>query len=505
MFVCALVNIPNIVNYASSAWSDGQPTLTGSLGNAALIGSALCDQTRWVTCGDCQAQSSKFDSKGCSPDDLYGAATCRKIESSDGEFYFKENLCRITIDYVIVDFITIIFLFVSTGLMGMYQRRLAVRFDEKVQTASDYSLTVCDPCLDALSADEWRNFFSKYEPNGDVTCVCVAVDNEKLLALLVKQRVLRNAIETGLMDDEVYDEEIGFLDPDNRGCWERFMNRLGLMKGLPLLHEELLDTKEKIKAEVARVSSAGGYSTTRVYVTFESEEGQRNALNTLSTGLIAAWTDSTASITSEHRFRGQNVLKVEESREPSAVRWLEIGVKTSTKYLQRAISNTLTAGIIVGAAYAVWAINKSSEVWAAVFISLFNTLIPILCTLFNSIESHASQGGAQESLYVKIAIARWANTAVVIFIVTPFTYTLTDTLLYQVYTVLFADVVSYPLFRIFDFAGYFQKFILAPIMGKVRSGAGSGSRPSSASLLLTPLRLLTPPTAAEPGAHELVL
>ena len=87
--------------------------------------------------------------------------------------------------------------------MGWHQRRLAVSFDEKVQTASDYSLTVCDPCMDALSADEWRNFFSKYEPNGDVTCVCVAVDNEKLLVLLVKQRVLRNAIETGLMDDEV--------------------------------------------------------------------------------------------------------------------------------------------------------------------------------------------------------------------------------------------------------------------------------------------------------------
>ena len=246
--------------------------------------------------------------------------------------------------------------------MGIYQRRLAVRFDEKVQTASDYSLTVNDPCMDALSADEWRNFFSKYEPNGDVTCVCVAVDNEKLLKLLVRQRILRSAIEMGLMEDEVYDEGVGFLDEDDRGCWERFMNSLGLMKGLPLLHEELLDTKDKVKAEVARVSSMGGYSTTKVYVTFETEEGQRNALNTLSTGLIEAWTDHTSRIGTEHQFRDQNVLKVEESREPSAVRWLEIGVKSSVKYWERLCSSLLTAGIIVGAAYAVWAINKTNKI-----------------------------------------------------------------------------------------------------------------------------------------------
>ena len=70
-------------------------------------------------------------------------------------------------------------------------------------------------------------------------------------------------------------------------------------------------------------------------------------------------------------------------------------------------------------------------------------------------------------MYLKIAIARWANTAVVIFIITPFTYTLNEELLKQVYTVLFADVVTYPLFRVCDnFSGYAKKFILAPMLGK---------------------------------------
>jgi len=75
--------------------------------------------------------------------------------------------------------------------------------------ASDYSLTVLDPCYDATDPDEWQRFFSKYEPNGDVVCVTVAVDNQALTSLLLDQRQLRYEIAAKLMVDEVYDEEIG--------------------------------------------------------------------------------------------------------------------------------------------------------------------------------------------------------------------------------------------------------------------------------------------------------
>ena len=97
------------------------------------------------------------------------------------------------------------------------------------------------------------------------------------------------------------------------------------------------------------------------------------------------------------RFRGQNILKVVESTEPSALRWDQIGVSTFQKYKERFFSWIATFAVIVGAAFSVYAINRGQhEIWTAVFISIFNTLIPIICSIINAYESHASEGGAQE-------------------------------------------------------------------------------------------------------------
>ncbi|GMH94230.1 hypothetical protein TrST_g13678 [Triparma strigata] len=450
--VAAAMNVPNILFFAGESWSGSQQTLRASstLGNIALIGSAYCDQNAYVTCPTCDPSNFKSN---------------RYIEANTGIFYYKINTCGITIDPVLVDFATILFLFLSIIFMGVYQKKLAVKFDEKAQTASDYSLTVHDPCPDAHTCDEWCDFFTRY---GEVAAVCVTLDNQNLVNLLVEQRRLRSEISLNLLNEnggsQSYDEEIGFLNEDETGCFEGVMNGVGLMKGLPLLHEELVTVQGKLKEEVDRFKKMGGYATTKVYVTFENEEGQRKALNALSTGLIAAWTDTSKNIPVTQRFRGKNVLKIEESKEPSATRWSEIHISTVQKYKERFISWTLTLGIIIGGGFSVYGIHKSGEIAiAAGFISIFNSVIPILCSIFNSLESHASEGGAQESLYMKIAFARWTNTAIVICVITPFTSMINTTeLLLQVYTVLFADVITYPLFRILDFGGTFNKFFLAP-------------------------------------------
>jgi hypothetical protein len=94
------------------------------------------------------------------------------------------------------------------------------------------------------------------------------------------------------------------------------------------LHENLMDVQAKIRQEVA----SGSYGADRIFVTFESEEGQRNALNKLNVGLIESVTDASAKVDMDDRFRGQNILKVKESTEPSALRWFEIGIPTSQKY-----------------------------------------------------------------------------------------------------------------------------------------------------------------------------
>ena len=368
-------------------------------------------------------------------------------------------------NWVLVDYVSIIFLFAAIIALAIFQKKLEVKFDEAKQTASDYSLTVLDPCKDATDPDEWRNFFAKYEPNGDVVCVTVSINNQALMKLLLRQRSLRHNITEKLLIDEVYDEEVGFNE-QSVNCVTKILNKFGIALPVHVLHEQLMDVQRQIRQEVA----CGSYDAERVFVTFETEEGQRNALNALNTGLIAAWTDASNVIPIEDRFRGQNVLKVQESTEPDAVRWAEIGVSTVRKYQERTCTLLLTSAVIVGAAFLVWVINKQGDtIIAAGFISVFNTLIPIICFFINEIENHASEGGRQESLYVKIALARWANTAIIIFIITPFTDVLDKDLLYQVYAVLFADLVTYPAYRLIDPVAYLSRFVGAPLAARYQS------------------------------------
>mmetsp|Transcript_36061 Transcript_36061/g.78980 ORF Transcript_36061/g.78980 Transcript_36061/m.78980 type:complete len:445 (-) Transcript_36061:1655-2989(-) len=82
-----------------------------------------------------------------------------------------------------------------------------------------------------------------------------------------------------------------------------------------------------------------------------------------------------------------------------------------------------------------------------------------------NMESHASEGQKQTSLYVKIAGFRWVNTAIVITIITPFTSTLMagkDHLLNGVYAIFFAEIVTTNAVQLLDPMGHINRHFLAP-------------------------------------------
>lgn len=64
--------------------------------------------------------------------------------------------------------------------------------------------------------------------------------------------------------------------------------------------------------------------------------------------------------------------------------------------------------------------------------------------MLTSCEAHSGEGGKQRSLYLKIAMFRWVNTAVVITIIKPFTLTLAmkDGLIPQIYALFFAEIFT---------------------------------------------------------------
>jgi len=78
-------------------------------------------------------------------------------------------------------------------------------------------------------------------------------------------------------------------------------------------------------------------------------------------------------------------------------------------------------------------------------ITFFNILFPLFAKfLTNYLESHASESSKQESLYFKIVLFRWVTTAVIMFVLVPFTRTLDygpEGILTRVYLQFTADIL----------------------------------------------------------------
>ena len=97
-------------------------------------------------------------------------------------------------------------------------------------------------------------------------------------------------------------------------------------------------------------------------------------------------------------------------------------------------------------------------------IALFNSAFPIFAKLLTNIEAHATEGDKQTSLYCKIALFRWVNTAIVITIVTPFTNTLADVngLINQIYVLFYAEIITTNAIQLADIPGHLNRHFLAP-------------------------------------------
>jgi hypothetical protein len=96
----------------------------------------------------------------------------------------------------------------------------------------------------------------------------------------------------------------------------------------------------------------------------------------------------------------------------------------------------------------------------------FNLAFPEFAKLITLWEAHPTESKLQTSMYFKVALFRWVNTAIVITFITPFTHTLAaeDGLIPQISAIFFAEIVTTNLIQLTDVWGHFQRHVLAPRM-----------------------------------------
>lgn len=344
-------------------------------------------------------------------------------------------------------------------------------------TATDYSLVVRNPPPDAYDPDEWQAFFSQFADK-QVTVVTVALNNDLLLNKLIARRYhlhnLRLMLPKGtdMEDEDIVRSAVAQLIQDQAaeppGCLYRFLDcavfPILRIFNMFLRPDQLVDKAFRLKGEIEELQRKE-YQVCSVFVTFETEEGQRAALTALSTGKLDLMSNRVANIAPSAAFRGR-LLRVDEATEPSSVRWLDLSASACYKVSARVFNFGVTILIVTLAGIAVGRTRTAfGASVAGPLISIFNSIIPLIVKLLMLFERHTTEGSYQASLYLKVTLFRWVNTAVLTKLITPFTSTISPgsrDVLVQINAIMWSELLITPGLRLLDLWGNVQKHFFAP-------------------------------------------
>lgn len=362
-----------------------------------------------------------------------------------------------------INLLSVVLFIIGALAIRARQNSLEVYFDEDEQTAQDYSICVLNPPADAHDPDEWKSFF---ENNFDchVTVCTVDVDNDWLVNLLARRREILEIFELTLPGVEITEENLE-AEAEKSKESEGFMNMLGLAKSTNQLYAEYKTVCENISKEVHREFRG----TSSVFVTFETEAGQREVLNWLTVGSVNARKNNLEAVDDpRHLFRGKHVLHVVEPEEPSNIRWQEMDASTKTIMIKLLITSFICL-VLIAIAFSVITWLYTFAVWLApIATTFFTSTFPMLAKSLMNMERHRSESARQKWLFIKIASFNILVTSVLLSVVQPFTATLDDReeslpgLIPSVHALFFSQLLLTPAMQLSDYMGHINRHIFAP-------------------------------------------
>jgi len=477
------LNVANILYYSSDEYDPG-PDGSGGRGKLDLVNmlqfSAVCTAREWVVCSEgCDENVDKWNSFFTKS--YYGTAAAANEEEE--VVLINRTTCHpMQLRQGMIDYGTLMLLIVCMSLYMWYLKRREVRFDEDNTSAADYSVVVHNPPPDAVDPDEWRDFFDRYSEKS-VTLCTVALNNESLLKKLVQRRRdikslnrrLPVASELDFEDERGVDAIVEgakrqrLAEENEKNCLSKLFGRVFVPAfrrlGLSSPPEDVLWKRIKDATEEIRKLQRQEYKAAAVYVTFETEEGQRTALAALSASQLSVITNTALDIDPSSLFRGK-VLRVEEASEPNAVRWLDLYYGRLSIYLRLLATFGITCGLVVLSAYILQLSRlRVNTILFAVILSTFNSIVPMIVRILVSYEKHYGEGSLQASLYLKITFFRWVNTAIITRIITPFLATLGEEkidLINTINSLMISEMITSPLLRYLDFMTILNRHYFAP-------------------------------------------
>lgn len=158
------------------------------------------------------------------------------------------------------------------------------------------------------------------------------------------------------------------------GCITTPLLRLfGFGKTDSEIWERLQSTTDEIKA-----LQMEEYKVSAVYITFETEQGQRTALEALNASRTELMANTAINLDPSALFR-DTVLNVEEACEPTAVRWMDLSSSTIEMNFRTCLTMIVTL-LLVGASAAIlyFCRTRVGTMLYAIILSTLNFIIPLV-------------------------------------------------------------------------------------------------------------------------------
>ena len=403
----------------------------------------------------------------------------RLVESNEGLVFGLKNTCAEGDDdnlYArgIVSWVGTIFIVIALLGFGEYQRKLAVKFDERNVTATDFSIELKNPPKDAVDAHEWKAYLEKVaaiylKKNGTdtlggngvapsprdthITAITVALNNHELTDALIARRKLKKSIMNAMdIDEDGFDKACAAAKADEASNLEGSAKKK--MAKIVKLDEKIGELQKRM------------YHATRIFVSCETEICQRAILTALSVSKIALSKIKASALDDEaYLFRGSRVMDAEEPPEPLTVRFHDLGIPKREKKIKRFSTMLISLLIVIGAFVLVRHVFLTYGAGlSALFIAILNILTPPVCRAVTNIEIHSDDGGRQASHSVKVLGLRCVNSAVIIHLVTPFTMSLAngEHLIKAVAAIFIAEMFTAPIVQALFIPGIIKMHIVAP-------------------------------------------
>jgi len=259
-------------------------------------------------------------------------------------------------------------------------------------------------------------------------------------------------------------------------CWKKLvqLDPKKNLKRIELLNEQI----QQLHAPSSKTKQKHGISISKVYVTFESIQDKIHVFDEIKIPkLYLFWlrfqsTRLGQKICGRHSTDFNNYkfddtfLDIDEPKaEPHQMRWEDSeNVSIFIRILQQSLTYIISLSVISLGAVIIFYARKITPFVASMTITILNMSAPKIGQALMLLESHPTTKSYQYSFYIKVITHRWANTAIMALVVTPFTDTLQsgNKFLDWISVLFLIELIQRPLLQIVDIMGNLKRHFFGP-------------------------------------------